>query len=66
MTPHKGETRPRGGADRASGSFRLATEHAENTRPALPLQLAYLGRRIGAIDPATLSTLAAICFGERQ
>jgi len=65
MRPHKDEARPRGGADRASGSFRLATERADDTRSPLPLQLAFIARRIGALDPATLATLAVLAFGER-
>ena len=65
MRPHKDEARQRGGANRASGSFRLLTNADENNRSPLPLQLYYLSRRLGMIDPATLAALAILAFGER-
>ena len=58
------ETRRAGVRDRASQEFRLATEHREDIRNALSLQLAFLARRLGAIDPATLAVVASLAFGE--
>lgn len=65
MRPQKCETRPREGAGRASELFRFATNAREDTSTPLSLQLFYLARRLGAVDPATLSTLAALAFGGR-
>ncbi len=53
-----------GDAGRVRG-FRLLTNTVEDSRSPLPLQLAFLSRRVGMVDPAALATLAVLAFGER-
>ena len=62
--PEKAETRPHKGADRASKLHRLAACTSENKPSPNYLQLAYIARRVGTMDPATLAAIASICFGE--
>ena len=58
------ETRPQAKADRAPKLFisLAAVNISENTTSPIGLQLAFLSRRFGAMDPATLATIAALAF----
>jgi len=49
-------------ADRASGMFRLVTQQSEVSPSPLQLQAAYLSRRLGVVEPATVAALASIVF----
>jgi hypothetical protein len=65
MKTKKGNPAARGDAGRASKVFSLATEHLEDTRPPLPFQLAYLGRRFG-LTPSLAAIVAPLAFGEAR
>ena len=63
MTENK-KARRRGNASRASEVICSTTNTPDFTPPAFALQAAYIARRVGTMDPATLAALAALAFGE--
>ena len=63
MQPDKRNPAPQA-AGRASNGFCFSAERFEDTQNALALQIAYLSRRAGILDPATLAAIAALAFGE--
>ena len=65
MDINKGNPTSRGDAGRAPEDFLslAAMKCPEHNLSPYSLQLAFVARRVGAIDPATLATIASLCFG---
>ena len=64
MTQKQLSRAARAGAHHGFGIVCSATNTPETTPPALTLQLSFIARRIGAMDPATVSAIASLAFGE--
>jgi hypothetical protein len=62
MRPHRRNPAARADAGRASKLFCLPTERLEVTQSSLTFQVAFLARRLGALDSATLATIASLAF----
>ena len=63
MTRKHSSRGARTGAHHGSGIIGTL-ERADNTPPLISRQAAFLARRLGALDPATLATIATLVFGE--
>ena len=68
MTHRLGDPASRASEGRAPVKFNClaAMNEPENTTSALSLQVAFIARRIGTTDPATLAAIATLAFSTRE